>query len=101
MNLLRENTCIMIGLSITDPNLRRLLDIAVRKNVKPKHYVILKRPAFEQKINDNDTIRQDVISKYASVDQQLQEKSLLELGLKVIWIENHDEIPGILDTIKS
>nr|WP_311445603.1 SIR2 family protein [Klebsiella pneumoniae] len=28
LNSFRENSCLMVGLSMTDPNLRRLLDIS-------------------------------------------------------------------------
>ncbi len=100
LNFLRENTCLMIGLSLTDPNLRRLLDIAARKNDTPKHYVILKKHSFNG-IKSNEEIRKEVIMKFASVDQKLQEQSYLELGLNVIWVENYNEIPGILESIRN
>lgn len=35
LNLLRESTCLMVGLSLTDPNLRRLLSTAAQKNNVP------------------------------------------------------------------
>ena len=43
LNCFLENTCMLIGLSVTDPNLRRLLDVAAKNNNVPKHYVLLKR----------------------------------------------------------
>lgn len=41
---LRENNCLMIGLSLSDPNLRRLLEIAAQKQSKNcRHYAFIQR----------------------------------------------------------
>jgi SIR2-like domain len=46
LNKLSQTTCLFIGVSLTDPNMRRLLDVAWRKNPgKTKsHYIVKKRP---------------------------------------------------------
>jgi len=43
LNSFRDNTCLFIGCSLTDPNLRRLLDVAARSGEKPRHYAFLKK----------------------------------------------------------
>lgn len=101
LNYLRENTCLFIGLSLTDPNLRRLLDIASRKqeNDISKHFAILKRDLYH-KIND-PLIDIENIKKFDLVNQNLQEEYYKELGLNVIWVDNYNEIPDILDKIRE
>ena len=44
LNHLNQNPCLLVGLSITDPNLRRLLDVSMRKNPDRdlNHYVFKK-----------------------------------------------------------
>ena len=37
----------MVGLSMTDPNLRRLLDIASRNSDKTRHFTFMKRLTIE------------------------------------------------------
>ena len=103
LNYLRENTCLLIGLSVTDPNLRRLLDIAMRKRAHEdcKHYVILKREDISVKTKRSNSKENISIAKYNSVNYTIQEEVLKELGLNVIWVEDHNEIPGILKKIKS
>jgi hypothetical protein len=97
LNFLRENTCLLIGLSLQDPNIRRLLDIAFRKNHSIRHYAILKKDIID--IRNTKRIRGEVLSQYANVDQLLLEKSYNELGLNVIWVDSYDEIPQIIDSL--
>ncbi|HDK9808218.1 TPA: SIR2 family protein, partial [Klebsiella pneumoniae] len=43
LNSFRENSCLMVGLSMTDPNLRRLLDISSKNIERSKHFTFMKR----------------------------------------------------------
>ncbi|HZG74531.1 MAG TPA: SIR2 family protein [Paenibacillus sp.] len=103
LNFFRESTCLFIGLSMTDPNMRRLLDIAAKKNKDkdPKHYVILKRQLPSELGTYDNAVRNTVVESYITVHHRLQETSFQELGLNIIWVENYDEIPNILDQIRS
>lgn len=102
LSYLRENTCLLIGLSVTDPNLRRLLDIAMRKNSEAeyRHYVILRREEIlEEKVEKAEN--PESIRCFQNVNYKLKEENLKELGLNVIWVENYEEIPDILKRIKE
>ncbi|MFA8435424.1 MAG: SIR2 family protein [Marinifilaceae bacterium] len=87
LNKLSQNTCLFVGMSLTDPNLRRLLDVANRKESSKflNHYVIKKTPEIA---NSNGQIDDLMIF--------LEEQDANELGLNVIWVEKFDEIPNIL-----
>lgn len=88
LNYLRENTCLFIGLSLTDPNLRRLLDIASRKhdNDVPKHYAILKRELYHKKNLSTPNINFNNIHKFDTANQKLQEEYFKELGLNIFGL---------------
>lgn len=43
LNSFRESTCLMVGLSMTDPNLRRLLEISSKNIERSKHFAFMKR----------------------------------------------------------
>jgi len=90
LNKLSQNTCLFIGLSLTDPNLRRLLDASTRK--KPdkhlNHYFIKKTPASAKS--------KDTMDKLALL---LDEQDANELGLRMIWVEDYSEVPSILRQI--
>ncbi|MDQ0919167.1 SIR2 family protein [Paenibacillus sp. V4I5] len=102
LNYLRENTCLFIGLSLTDPNLRRLLDIASRKQESDicKHYAILRRELYHKKDSNHSNINLRNIQKFDTVNQKLQEEYYKELGLNVIWVDDYNEIPSILEKIR-
>lgn len=82
---LTQNTCLFIGISLTDPNMRRLLDVAWRKTSDDtaSHFIIKKKPATE-----NADAKKFVM--------YLDEQDANELGLNVIWVNDYNEIPGLL-----
>lgn len=91
LNKLTQNTCLFVGISLTDPNMRRLLDVAWRKNPEKKmaHYLVRRLPRF----SDGDVL--DELSKL------LEEQDANALGLNVIWIEEYSELPDVLREIAS
>jgi len=90
LSKLSQNTCLLIGLSMTDPNLRRLLDVSRRKNpIKAlTHTIIKKTPTF--------TGKTDTIDDLARL---LEEQDANALGLNVIWVDDFHEIPPLLRKI--
>lgn len=102
LNSFRENNCLMIGLSMTDPNLRRLLDISSKKIEQSKHY------AFMQRLSINNFCykeKQILISninaaeKFLEGHHALNEELMKELGVTVIWYDSYDEIPQIINAV--
>ncbi len=84
LNTYASNICLFIGLSLSDPNLRRLLDISWQRNKNRKHYIIMK------KSNDNSV---------DDIATMLFEQDAASLGLNVIWCSNYSEIPSLLKSI--
>lgn len=89
-------TCFFIGLSLTDPNLRRLLDFSysdegpsmVDKSRCP-HYAFLQRKELKG-------------DKRVRVNQEhwkVQEQMLREFGINVIWYDEHNELPELIKEI--
>lgn len=99
LNYMINNTCLFIGLSMTDPNMRRLLAIAAQKRTENdsdcQHYAIMRR--FRMK----EYAEVDSIKSFERVNETLQESFFKELGVNVIWIDEFSEIPAILKQIKG
>lgn len=99
LNYMINNTCLFIGLSMTDPNMRRLLEVAAQKRTENdgecQHYAIMKR--FEIK----DVDKSDSIKSFEGVNETLQESFFKELGVNVLWIDEFSDIPTILKQIKG
>ena len=99
LNYMINNTCVFIGLSMTDPNMRRLLEIAAQKkidnNEECQHYAIMRRFTIE------DSSGNDSIKSFERVNESLQEAFFKELGVNIIWVDKFDEIPSLLKQIKN
>jgi len=77
LHALKNTTSFFIGLSLTDPNLRRLLDIANEIGTKdPPHFAFLRKSDYNQ-----------------------PEKAwhlFYTMGVKVLWFDEFDEVPVML-----
>jgi len=79
LHALCRSTCLFIGLSMTDPNLRRLIDISIEgSEIEPVHY------AFLRKIEYN---------------VPFMEKIMRGFGVNCIWYDKHEDLPPLLDSL--
>jgi len=106
LNCLREHNCLMVGLSMSDPNLRRLLDIAARGIEGHKHFAFMRRLSIDKFCYEgrDEERKQKVENLSAAITflqrhHTLNERLMEELGVTVIWYESHEEIPDILNQI--
>lgn len=100
LNQLQQNTCLFVGLGMTDPNLRRLLDVAMRKNPEKKlnHFIFRKRYDTSDLARHMSKLeRLDDSDKHACrlvrMAEILEERDCNNLGLNVIWVDKFEEIP--------
>ncbi|MGN8177634.1 SIR2 family protein [Serratia marcescens] len=106
LSCLRENNCLLIGLSMNDPNLRRLLEISMLHSGQSKHYAFMKRISLDFFCYDKiDGECRQIIDDKKSASEYLEQHHdlsfalLQELGVKTIWYEEYDEIPKILEEL--
>jgi len=87
LHAFERNTCLFIGLSMDDPNMRRLLEIASRNAEELYHYAILLRP----KENKQSGVG-------CADDITIRERLLQSFGINIIWYEDetHEEVVDIL-----
>ncbi|EKG43671.1 hypothetical protein Pav013_0145 [Pseudomonas syringae pv. avellanae str. ISPaVe013] len=105
LNGFKETSCLMIGLSLTDPNLRRLLEIASKSIEKPKHFAFMRR-LTSKKFKSGDRghqlkIPSSVIDRFLDRHHSTNEELMRELGVTVIWYEEYGDIPKILNRIRE
>lgn len=90
LHALNRTVCFFIGLSMTDPNLRRLLDFSRDLGDKSLvHYVFLQKKKFSETSTEHEDERND----------EIQEKIMNDFGLNVIWFKDFAELPKILEKI--
>lgn len=103
---LRENNCLMIGLSMTDPNLRRLLDISARNLEQTRHFAFMRRLTIEDFCYSKHEEKQ-IIENLKGAEQflnrhhKLNEELMKELSVTIIWFTKFEEIPMILDRVNN
>lgn len=93
---MNNTTCFFIGLSMTDPNLRRLLDFSrsdegtsrTEKDVYP-HYVFLRK--VKLKNGTIDEVNEEHWDK--------QEYMMREFGINIIWYNDFPTLPGLINSV--
>lgn len=109
LNAFSQSRCIFVGLSMTDPNLRRLL-AAARTSGAPEHFAFLRRrdpKAALARIEASHTwgsgatgsLRDDLAARVAIAcrgGDVADDTTLAELGTQVIWYDEHQDLPGVL-----
>ena len=78
LSFFRENICLFIGSSLSDPNIRRLLQIT--KSNRKNHFAIMVRG----KTKEEDL---SVLSNHFS-----------KIGVEIIWVDNYS---NIIDAIEK
>lgn len=84
--LLLESTCLFVGTSLSDPNLRRMIDLSHRQNPDQRHYYLTIASRHSE-----DFLR--------GVVSEIFQASYEAIGVIPIWIEAYDEIPSLLEAI--
>jgi len=100
LNYLSSSTCLFVGISLTDPNMRRLLDVSERKNKhkNKNHYLIKKRYKLKDLFGDA-AISSEKNELLIPIIENIEEKDAHNFGFNMIWINEFDEIPEILRQI--
>lgn len=110
LHALSRMHCFFVGLSMNDPNLRRLLDIAQRMNKSNGdcHYAFLKRTQLKKYCtSDVEKTCKYVHVSDSLIDRKKQkeiyelnyaiiENIFMNLGVRIIWYEDHNELPALI-----
>jgi len=117
INKFKDANCLFIGVSFTDPNLRRLLDIAYlqRGDNKIHHYCfrkkydsvevkkaitnLLKKKRSKQKLSPE--MLDEYTSSLIDVMENYETKDFESFGVQAIWVKDYTEIPEILKQIRE
>lgn len=120
INKFRDFNCLFMGTSLTDPNIRRLLDIAKLQKGKSKEYHFI----FKKRYSENDVsisleslLQQNKIlldeKSKANLNfgetvkfliktiESFEENDSSSFGVKTIWVDEYSEIPEILKEVRT
>jgi hypothetical protein len=87
INQLGRYSGLFIGLSLLDPNLRRIIDVTHRQYPDIKNYAILTRKAPPDKKDGKEPFLRDLFEK-------VETESFANIGVQVIWTDTYEEVPN-------
>jgi hypothetical protein len=93
MSLLGRYTGLFIGLSMEDPNIRRLIDVTHRQYPDNLNYALLPRKRSLAEMPDSSE------SVLKNLSEEVETKSFEKIGVRVIWVDSHSETPRLIKKI--
>ncbi|MEW6349876.1 MAG: SIR2 family protein [Thermodesulfobacteriota bacterium] len=122
-----DMTCLFVGMSFADPNLRRLMDMARQQSDSkdPRHYLIRRRidrkELFQLAWNlstllfpvrkgakltsteamERCTLLAEMVRLMVAIFDNQAEQELLSFGVQTLWIGKHEEIPKVLEAVRT
>jgi hypothetical protein len=81
IGILSRHKGLFVGLSMQDPNLRRLIDVTHRQYPEIWNYTILQRAP---RLPDDDA-KSTILKNLA---EYVEEDSFLKIGVKVLWVND-------------
>ena len=87
INQLGRYSGLFVGLSLQDPNLRRIIDVTHRQYPDIPNYAILTRKTPRAARGD---AKQSVLQE---LFEKVETESFANIGVQVIWTDAYEEIP--------
>lgn len=91
-SLLRCHTAIFIGISLTDPNHRRLIDLTRRAGSVAPRVAILSQ-------SDLRDASRSPLHELTSVVRRMDRLTLEKLGVEAIQVEGHNAVPSVVNAL--
>jgi hypothetical protein len=93
MSLLGRYTGLFVGLSLEDPNIRRLIDVTHRQYPENLNYAILPRKeALVDQRDNNDAVMKNLF-------EAVESNSFNKIGVRVIWVDSFTEVPSSINAV--
>ena len=104
----QQRTGVLVGLSLTDPNLRRLLEYAAISRDEPRHFAFMKRTSVKdllrvsrQNSDKKSVLKSEAANDFLRVHHSLQEQVYSELGLEVVWFDKYEDMPKAVAGLRA
>jgi hypothetical protein len=102
---LSDYTCVFVGVSVQDPNLRRLLHVITSRSSAqiPAHFIVRTRSAATDvtRLRRGPRMPASTVTKAAQMLDALDESDLNALGLQVIWVADHNEVTQAVERMAT
>ncbi len=93
MSFLGRYTGLFVGLSMQDPNIRRLIDATHQQYPDIVNYAILSREVGQEEPNGR---KETVLT---NLFEEVETGSFDNIGVRIIWADTYSEIPKIIEQI--
>lgn len=92
LSMLMNYTCLFVGMSLTDPNLRRLLDATKSIGIRHSHYAIMRSPSFAAPASELPLTKEI---------KRATESDLQSLRVQPIWVRRYEDAADIFKNIRA